>query len=182
MATWFQQKIEEDQESGFHFIVWKSCVFRVRTFQADSLINVPFCSVLSSCSTSSPFGCITSCSYFDLFFYSLIVSFLFAFSDSPCIPFVSFKIPGLPFPNVQAVSLPNKAEFSFQNEWKFRFTLSPAPMSFQSHHSFPALISISPAVSFSLAAAPFFSPQVPICTSWYIALLLCLLFISKSLA
>lgn len=81
MATWFQQKIKAVQESGFHSRVWKSCVFRILIFQADSPIYAPFCSILTTLSTSSPYGCITPW-YFNFFFCLLIASFLFAFSVS----------------------------------------------------------------------------------------------------
>lgn len=74
------------QESGFHSRVRKSCGFRVLTFQADSPIYAPFCCLLSSSSTSSPFGCITPW-YFNFFFFnfsSLLHSYLL--SQSVLVP------------------------------------------------------------------------------------------------
>lgn len=97
MATWFQQK-REAQETGFRSRGWKSCVFRVLTFQTDSPMYVLFCSILSSSSTSSPFGFITPCSYFNLFFSSsLLHSYLL--SQSVLVPPLgaSLRSQDLPF-------------------------------------------------------------------------------------
>lgn len=157
MATWFQQKIEEAQESGFHSRVWKSCVFRVLTFQADPSIYIPFCSILSSSSPSSlgvshlvhtlisfsTHSLLHSC----LLSQTVLVSPLGASLRSQDLPFLMCRQsscltkPGSPFKTVGVLFQPFPCSFVFP--------ISPP---------FSALRSIHPVFSFSLAADPFFSP------------------------
>lgn len=113
-AACFQQKTGDAQESGFHSRVWKAFVFRVLTFPPVSPIFVPFCSILPRSSISAPFCCITPCPSSNLFSSPSLHCYCLLSQTALVCPLGSlFEISVPPFPHVQGVFLPSKAQLTF---------------------------------------------------------------------